>query len=136
MDRVPFDESGIGKDAKTACVLLVEDEGLIAEMISLALEDRGHCVCIVANAADALGHLAAGETFDILFTDINLPGDMDGAALALKVRETRPDLPVIFASGRWSLLDKLRAVPRSVILPKPYSVTCACEAVELLVTAG
>ena len=42
---------------------------------------------------------------------------------------TRPDLPVVFASGRWALLEQLRAFPNSVILQKPYSLTRACEAV-------
>jgi CheY-like chemotaxis protein len=117
---------------KAVCVLLVEDEGLIAEMISLALEDRGYRVSIAATAEDALEHLEAGKSVDLLFTDINLPGEMDGADLALKAREMRPDLPVIFASGRWALLEKLQTVPRSAILPKPYSVSRACEAVANL----
>jgi CheY-like chemotaxis protein len=122
-----MDETG-----KAVCVLLVEDEGLIAEMISLALEDRGYCVSISDNAEDALERLVSGESVDLLFTDINLPGAMDGADLALRAREMKPDLPVIFASGRWGLLEKLQTVPHSAVLPKPYSVTRACEAVEHL----
>jgi CheY-like chemotaxis protein len=126
-----MDESG-----RNARVLLVEDEGLIAEMISIALEDRGYCVWVSTNAEDALQHLASGDTVDILFTDINLPGGMDGDDLAVRAREMKPDLPVIFASGRWALLDKLQAVPHSAILPKPYSVSRACEAVEDLLDPG
>lgn len=132
MDGVKFDESRMDESGQSVSVLLVEDEGLIAEMISLALEDRGYRVCISDNADDALRLLASDEPIDILFTDINLPGNMDGAVLAVKAREIRPDLPVIFASGRWSLLDKLQTIPHSAILPKPYSVTRACEAVKLL----
>lgn len=132
MDGVKFDESGMDESGQSVCVLLVEDEGLIAEMISLALEDRGYRVRISDNADDALRLLASDEAVDILFTDINLPGNMDGAALAVKAREIRPDLPVIFASGRWSLLDKLQTIPHSAILPKPYSVSRALEAVKLL----
>lgn len=132
MDGVKFDESGMDESGTPVCVLLVEDEGLIAEVISLALEDKGYCVRISDNAEDALRYLASGEAIDILFTDINLPGDMDGADLALRAREMRPDLPIIFASGRWALLDKLQAVPHSAILPKPYSVSRACEAVANL----
>jgi DNA-binding response OmpR family regulator len=132
MDGVKFDESRMDESGQSVCVLLVEDEGLIAEMISLALEDRGYRVCISDNADDALRLLSSDEPIDILFTDINLPGNMDGAVLAVKAREIRPDLPVIFASGRWSLLDKLQTIPHSAILPKPYSVTRACEAVKRL----
>lgn len=136
MDGGQLRESRMDNDFRPVCVLLVEDEGLIAEMISSALEDKGYCVCISDNAEDALHHLASGETFDILFTDINLPGNMDGADLAQRAREMKPELPVIFASGRWGLLDKLRSVPRSVILPKPYSVSRACDAVEHLLAAA
>lgn len=133
MDGVLFGKSRMDESAKSVCVLLVEDEGLIAEMISIALEDRGYTVCIEANAEDALARLVSGEAIDLLFTDINLPGSMDGADLAVRAREVRPDLPVIFASGRWALLEKLQSVPRSIILPKPYSVTRACDAVDNLV---
>lgn len=136
MDGVEFDESRMDESSTSVCILLVEDEGLIAEMISLALEDKGYCVRISDNAEDALQHLASGEAVDILFTDINLPGDMDGADLAVRAREMKPDLPVIFASGRWALLDKLQTVPHSAILPKPYSVSRACEAVANLLDSG
>lgn len=113
-------------------VLLVEDEALISEMIVQALIERGFAVHAVTTAADALRHLEAGSAVDILFTDINLPGDLDGAALAQHARALRPGLPVIYASGRWNLLAELNGVPRSLTLPKPYSPTSACEAVENL----
>ena len=57
---------------------------------------------------------------DVLFTDINLAGDMDGAALARLAREMQPDLPVIYASSRANLLTPDARVPGSIILPKPY----------------
>lgn len=111
-------------------VLLVEDESLIAEVIGMALEDRGYGVVIAADAAEAIRHLTSGPAFDLLFTDINLPGDMDGAELAVRAREINPGLPIIFASGRWTLLENLQSFPHSAVLPKPYSVTRACAAVE------
>lgn len=132
MDHGLMDGDAMNHDRDAACILLVEDEGLIAEMIGLALEDCGYRVHIVARAEEALAHLAAGGEADILFTDINLPGDMDGADLATRIREKRPDLPVLYASGRWGLLEKLQWLPRSEVLPKPYSIGRACEAVARL----
>ena len=114
---------------------MVEDEVLISEMVCETLTEYGFAVHAVFNAADALLVLAGEEPVDLLFTDINLPGDMDGAVLAQKVRETRPDLPVVFASGRWTLLEQLREIPNSLILHKPYSLTRACEAVASLLKA-
>jgi CheY-like chemotaxis protein len=121
-----------GEPAEKIRVLLVEDEALIAEIIGEALTDAGHHVHSVANAEDALAHLSGGARVDVLFTDINLPGEMDGAALAECARKTDPTLAVIFASGRWALLEELRGRPNAAILQKPYSPARACEAVESL----
>ena len=70
-------------------VLFVEDEFLISEWVSQSLSEQGFDVQTVTNAADALAHLAALPV-DVLFTDINLPGGMDGAALARRAREMQP----------------------------------------------
>jgi CheY-like chemotaxis protein len=79
-------------------LLLVEDEFLIREMVSEDLSEQGFSVCAVSNAGDALSHLASAAV-DVLFTDVNLPGRMDGMALARRAREINPDLPVVYASG-------------------------------------
>jgi CheY-like chemotaxis protein len=57
---------------------------------------------------------------DVLFTDINLAGGMDGTTLARRAREILPDLPVVYASGRVNVLDLATSVPRSVFVAKPY----------------
>jgi CheY-like chemotaxis protein len=119
-------------EPKQSCVLLVEDEALIAEIIGEALTDSGHSVHTVANAQDAIAHLSNGARVDLLFTDINLPGELDGVGLAARVREVHPQLPVIFASGRWWRLDELQNHPNAAILRKPYSPARACETVESL----
>jgi CheY-like chemotaxis protein len=124
-----------GEPAEKIRVLLVEDEALIAEIIGEALIDAGHEVHSVANAEDALEHLSGGARVDVLFTDINLPGEMDGAVLAERARKSDPKLAVIYASGRWALLEELRGRPNAAILQKPYSPARACEAVETLAAA-
>ena len=124
-----------GEDEFKIRVLLVEDEALIAEIIGEVLSDAGHEVHAVSNAADALSHLSSGSRVDILFTDINLPGTMDGAELAASARQSHPKLSVIYASGRWGLLDKLRGTPNAAILQKPYSPARACETVDRLIAA-
>lgn len=106
--------------AKRTCVLLVEDELMISDIVCEAFEEQGFEVEAVDNAADALRHLMTGSTVDILFTDVNLPGGMDGAALARRARELRPDLPVIYTSGRRSQIERLAPVEGSMFVPKPY----------------
>jgi CheY-like chemotaxis protein len=100
-------------------VLFVEDEFLISEWVSQSLSEQGFDVWTVTNAADALAHLAALPV-DVLFTDINLPGSMDGAALARRAREMQPQLPVVYASARATLLKQDARVPGSIVVPKPY----------------
>jgi CheY-like chemotaxis protein len=101
-----------------ARVLLVEDEWLVSEIITESLQDRGFAVFPVATARDALNYLTDGQPADILFTDIQLAGEMDGAALALAARDLRPDLAVVYTSGVVKSIQS--SVPGSRFIPKPY----------------
>jgi CheY-like chemotaxis protein len=107
-------------------VLLVEDEFLLCDMLSEALIEHGFEVYAVANAGDALRHLTCGSPCDILLTDINLPGSIDGTALAQLARELRPNLPVVYASGSVSKIEQFEAVIGSVFVPKPYDPEKLC----------
>ncbi len=100
-------------------VLLVEDEYLISEWVAESLAQQGFAVCTATNGMDALKCLASVPV-DILFTDINLAGSMDGTMLARRARELLPDLPVVYASGRVNALDPQVRVPGSTFVPKPY----------------
>ena len=115
--------------AKQTRVLLVEDEVLIREWVAEALTEQGFEVHTESNASAALRYLDAMPV-DVLFTDINLDGDMDGTVLARRARALRPDLTVVYASGRATQLDPDVAVPNSVFVPKPYRP----ELVGLLLT--
>jgi DNA-binding response OmpR family regulator len=107
------------REATPIRVLLVEDEVLVSEWVAESLSGQGFAVQAVTNAADALKHLAS-DPVDILFTDINLPGGMDGAALARRARELQPRLPVFYASARATMLAPDARVPGAIIIPKPY----------------
>ncbi|MGA3307214.1 MAG: response regulator [Xanthobacteraceae bacterium] len=100
-------------------VLLVEDEFFISEWVAESLSEQGFAVHCVSNAADALRHLASAPV-DVLFTDINLPGGMDGGTLARRARELLPNLSVVYTSGRVNRLDPEVRVPGSILVPKPY----------------
>jgi CheY-like chemotaxis protein len=102
-------------------VLLVEDEPMLSELLTEALTDKGFAVHAAPNADGALAHLMSGADVDIMFTDIDLGAGMDGAQLACIARKLRPELPVIYASGRRSMGD-FRTVPGSTFLPKPYTL--------------
>ncbi len=103
-------------------VLFVEDEFLISEWVAQSLSEQGFSVQAVSNAADALRALSS-DPVDVLFTDINLPGEMDGAALARRAREMQPHLPVVYASALSNMLNPADRVPGSSFVPKPYEPT-------------
>ena len=102
-------------------VLLVEDEYLISEWVAESLAEQGFAVCTATNGMDALKCLASAPV-DILFTDINLAGGMDGTMLARRARELLPDLPVVYASGRANVLD-----PQACVRARPSSQSPTCR---------
>lgn len=102
-------------------VLVVEDEVLISHMLEAALVDEGFEVRVVESADAALRQLGEGH-IDVLLTDINLAGPVDGVELAKEARRLLPELPVVYASGSLVSSDIWPLVPRSVFVNKPYDV--------------
>ena len=109
----------IVSEADRIRVLMVEDEFFIAEWVAESLSDLGFAVEIASNARDAL-RLLQSASVDVLFTDINLPGGIDGAALARQARQLLPELPVIYASARITMLEPKAQVRGAAFVRKPY----------------
>ncbi|MGU3361300.1 response regulator [Methylobacterium sp. M6A4_1b] len=107
---------------------MVEDESLLLEVITADLEDAGFVVFQAATAEIAINILKAEASVDILFTDIRLPGLMDGWQLAEAARTLRPDLPVIYATGFSQTPPRL--IEGSVFFTKPYRATTLIKAIE------
>jgi len=105
------------------CVIVVEDESDIREMLVEVLSDKGFEI-IAAATADAAIPLLQLERVRLIVTDINLPGTLDGIALAKAARERSPSIPVIFISGRPAKLIDARVMGDPVsFLQKPFSLT-------------
>lgn len=115
-------------------VLIVEDEPLVLDMISQELIDQGFAVLEADTAEAALSIIESGQPIDVLFTDIRLPGEMDGWRLAAIVRESNPTLPVIYATGY--TVERAAQVPGSVFLKKPYKPSTIAETIRSLVDNG
>ena len=122
----------MARAAAAISVLLVEDEALISQLVADALSECGFAVHEAASGREALNYIESGGAVDIMFTDINLPGGIDGTELAIRVREKRPDMPIVYASGRYGPSGIGRMVPRSVFLPKPYDPTQLCKLLSRL----
>jgi signal transduction histidine kinase/ActR/RegA family two-component response regulator len=107
----------VGEMAASLEILLVEDDALVAESTIFMLEHLGHRVTASASAAEALLHLDARPDFDLVITDNAMAG-MTGIELAQRIRETKPSLPVVLATGYAELpTGQELGLPR---LTKPY----------------
>ncbi|MFZ1882612.1 MAG: response regulator [Rhodoplanes sp.] len=111
-------------------VLVVEDEPFILDMVSEELTGEGFSVLGAESGEAALSIIESGRMVDVLFTDIRLPGELDGWRLAATVRQAMPELPVIYTSGH--AIEQGAAVPGSVFLKKPYRPSAITETIRTL----
>jgi len=86
--------------AARTVVLLVEDEPLVREIGVMLLEDAGYAVIATDGPKAALLALEAGDEIHLLFTDIHMPGELDGLQLARLVQDRWPSIPLLVTSGR------------------------------------
>lgn len=108
------------KDAlspKPLRILFCEDDELIRMLVAEMLKAKGHEVTEAATASEAVGIYRA-EAFDVLVTDVGLP-DSSGFDLAKALRESSPDLPVLFATGRFDD-DAIPSEGCNATILKPY----------------
>ena len=101
-----------------AKILLVEDEMLVRELAFEDLTDAGHDVTTAGSGDEALTILRGDKGFDVLFSDIRMPGEIDGWQLAEEARELIPALKIIFATGLND--DSGWKRPEDRLLAKPY----------------
>ncbi len=125
----------MGRAAIQPTVLLVEDETLISQLVAGWLSARGFAVHAAGTGGEALQYIGDGGEVDVLFTDVNLPGGIDGAELARRARQLRPDLPIVYASGRYGSCGIGPLMPRSVFVPKPYDPADVCALLKRLTAA-
>jgi CheY-like chemotaxis protein len=108
-----------------ATVLVVEDEALILQLARLEFEDAGYHVLTAADADAALKLIESDVAIDILFTDIRMPGTVDGWQLAKQARQIRPSIHVIYATGFSA--DAPQPVDAGVLVTKPYLLNSVIE---------
>ena len=107
-----------------ARVLLVEDEGLIRLVTAEYLRDEGFEVVEAWDGDEAARLLDACDGFDVLFTDVRMPGMLDGVDVAVRARHRYPELPVLVTSGYAARLASRLGVlqPPAVFIDKPYAL--------------
>jgi CheY-like chemotaxis protein len=106
--------------AKRALILIVEDELLIRQDAVDMIEAAGFEVVQAGNADEAIKILEARSDIQLVFTDIQMPGSMDGLRLAAAVRGRWPPIKIVATSGHYALRDG--ELPEgSVFMQKPYN---------------
>ena len=100
-------------------VLLVEDDDLVRDCLAEALHAAGLEIEGSPSGEEALRVLEREPGLNVIVTDINLGGGMDGLAFARAARLMHPDLPVVYISGRYGELRGLSHIER--FLPKPFT---------------
>jgi DNA-binding NtrC family response regulator len=102
-------------------ILVVEDEVLIRMPIAQYLRDCGYKVIEAANADEAMADLShKGTVVDVVFTDIEMPGALDGFGLAKWTREHRPGVDVIMAGTVPRTVEQAKELCEAGPIPKPY----------------
>ena len=103
-------------------ILCVEDDSEVRKYVTLQLESLGYGVIVAADAAEALAIASRGTPFDLLFTDIVMPGSINGRQLAEQMMAGRPALRVLFTSGyAYAAIHSQGRVGQGIpILTKPY----------------
>lgn len=117
-------------------VLVVDDDVLLRLGTAEYLRDNGFTAIEAATADEARSVLETGVAVDLIFTDINMPGGLDGVALAQWVANNFSDVPVVLTSGVQSALNIAEAAcPQAKgFLPKPYDYEALVRRFRVLLT--
>jgi CheY-like chemotaxis protein len=100
--------------------LLVDDDDSVAALVGEMFDQLGYERLRVASAEAALGALADHRAVDVVFSDVMMPGTMNGLQLALEIRRRHPGLPVLLTSGFSDAIKQEAAQQKIPLLSKPY----------------
>jgi len=115
-------------------VLIVEDDSKVAEVSESLIQQIGYNTIVAADAREALDLLARQKDIVLVFTDIIMPGKMDGIQLARMERENHPNLPVLLTTGYARMAETVGG--EFPILRKPYELSALARAVRSAIDAS
>lgn len=114
-------------------ILVIEDEVILRFVAGEMLREAGFEVVLTANADEALMYLSTGAHVSLVFSDVEMPGTMDGFALADRLAADRPDLAVILTSGRRWSSNQLGGI---TFIQKPYDLPELLDQISTLLPAN
>jgi PAS domain S-box-containing protein len=123
--------------AEIRSILVVEDDVDVRQSVHRQLKALGHAVLSAGTAAEALAHFEGAAAPDLLLTDVELAIGMNGIDLAVTLRRTRPDLPVVFMSGYTAAPEAQQRIRSfgAPFLAKPFTTSQLATALAEACTA-
>jgi len=118
-------------------ILIVEDDALVREYVVTQIKSLGYKTLAASNAAEALVIINGSEHIDLLFTDVIIPGGMNGRQLATEAQVRRPDLKVLYTSGYTenAIVHHGRLDAGVLLLPKPYLSSDLARMIQTALTS-
>jgi PAS domain S-box-containing protein len=118
-------------------ILIVEDDALVRNFVTSQLKSLGYTTLVASNAAEALKLIEQGAALDLLFTDVIMPGAMNGRQLAEEMVKRRPSVKVLFTSGYTenAIFHHGRLDPDIILLPKPYRKSDLARMVRVAISS-
>lgn len=108
-------------------ILVVDDDASVRLLMTYILQQAGFQTIPACDGIDAMRRIDAGASFDMLLTDLSMPG-MNGLELARRVRKNNPELPILFVSG--SVESFPDCVHGAECLSKPFTADELMEAIQ------
>ena len=122
--------------ASAARILVVDDEEVVRMLVVDLLREHGHAVQEAGDGYVAMSKLQSSDAFDLMITDIGLPGGLDGSTLARHARLLRPVLPILFITGyAFGTQGGITLEPGIPVLTKPFTLGALSARINTLLAA-
>ena len=138
VDAVAAEHAAPALEGGTETILVVEDDPLVRNYVATQLSNLGYTTLTAANASEALEYIDGVKTFDLLFTDVIMPGSINGRQLAEEAKRRRPALKVLYTSGYTenAIVHHGRLDPGVLLLAKPYRKSDLARMVRVALERG
>ena len=119
-------------------IMVVEDDALVRNFVTAQLQSLGYRTLAAADGPAAMAMIEKGQPFDLLFTDVIMPGRMTGRQLAEEVAKRRPGIKVLYTSGYTdnAIVHQGRLDPGVLMLTKPYRKSQLADMIRRALSGG
>ena len=123
------------RSAEGECILLIDDEHAVRSLAAEVLEELGYRITMAADGNEGLERLRSKTRFDVLITDVGLPGGLNGRQVADAARVLRPGIKVLFITGyaENAVLNHGHLAPGMQVLTKPFAMEALASRVKQLI---